>query len=99
MRLGRYVKSPDEAKRYSVEYVDWLDTGEYLQSVTFEISPISTGGELYAVAANIGASATKFIFFVTGGTENIDYEITVQVTTTGNQIKEDTILFSVRAPQ
>ena len=28
MRLGSFVKSPVERKRYTIDYSDWLDTGE-----------------------------------------------------------------------
>jgi hypothetical protein len=97
MRLGKFVKTPSEVKRYSVEYSDWLDTGEYLQSVVFGV-PTAPGDPLVAIANTIESSATRLTFFISGGAAGASYEVSVKTTTTGGQVKEDTILFTVREP-
>lgn len=96
MRLGNFTKTPAEVKRYKVEYSDWLDTGEYVQSVVLTVTPTSPSNPLTAAANSIGASATSFAFFVAGGVTGTVYTVDIRVTTTGGQIKEDTILFTVR---
>ena len=98
MRLGNFVKSPAEVKRYKVDYSDWLDTGEYVQSVVLTVSPTSSSNPLTVAANTIDASQTYFAFFVAGGVVGTVYTVDVKVTTTGSQIKEDTILFTVRDP-
>jgi len=96
MPLGKFVKTPEEVKRYSVEYVDWLDTGEYLQSATITATPVTTNpliSQLQAFTAN----DTDLSFFVTGGVAGTTYKIVVRATTTNGQVKEDVILLEVRS--
>lgn len=95
MRLGKPVKTPSEAKRYSIEYSDWLDTAEFLQSVTFDI-PTASGAPLTIVPEAIGASQTQLSFLVSGGAHGTSYEVSVLAETTGGQVKESTLLFVVR---
>lgn len=95
MRLGRFTKTPNEVKRYKIEYSDWLDTGEYVSAATF--TQLSGTGLLTIVTNAITGTSTQLTFAVSGGSDGVDYEIAVRTTTTGNQVKEDSIVFSVRA--
>lgn len=95
MRLGRFTKTPNEVKRYKIEYSDWLDTGEYVSAVTF--TQLSGTGTLTVVAGSISGSSTELPFVVSGGSNGVDYEIGVRTTTTGSQVKEDSLIFSVRS--
>lgn len=95
MRLGKPVKTPSEAKRYAIEYSDWLDTGEFLQSVTFDI-PTPPGAPLTIIPEAIGSSQTQLAFLVSGGAHGNSYEVGVLTATTGGQVKESTLLFVVR---
>lgn len=96
MRLGKFLKSPAEIKRYKLEYRDWLDTGEYCASVTFSVTPVSAASPLYVIADTIAASSTAIAFVVSGGAVGAVYTVVIRMTTTGNQVKEDTISFVVR---
>lgn len=96
MRLGNFIKAPAEAKRYRIEYNDWLDTGEYCASVTFAVSPTSGVTPLSIFSDTIGASSTALTIFVTGGAADTQYTVTVNMTTSGNQVKQDTLVFTVR---
>jgi hypothetical protein len=97
MRLGKFLKTPDEIKRYAVEYKHWLDTGEYLQAVTLEvIAQESTSVVLFVDA--VEPSSTKAVFFVSGGDADETYDVLVKATTTGGQVKEDVIALAVRTP-
>jgi hypothetical protein len=96
MKLANFVKTPAERKRYTLDYSDWLDTGETIASVTFGVSP-STTNTLQIDAFTIGSPATSVIFFANFGDATNQYTVDVQVTTSGGQTKEDTILFSVRS--
>lgn len=93
MALGKFIKSPNEIKRYSVDYVNWLDTGEYLSSAT--VTP--PAGTLLADVGALGATPTQLSFVVTGGDAGKSYKLTVSATTTTGQVKQDTVLIEVRA--
>lgn len=98
-KLAKYVKSPDEVKRYSIEYSDWLDTGENLASVAFEITP-TTSPALAVQSSQIvtgdTGSLSQMRFFVAGGVAGTIYTITVTAETSGTQTKQDTVLFVIR---
>lgn len=97
MKLAKFVKSPAERKRYSIDYSEWLDTGETVQSIIFTVTP-STGTLPLAIDAyQIATPATSVIFFANYGDEGTVYTVDVVMTTSGGQIKEDQILFSVRS--
>jgi hypothetical protein len=91
MRLGKFVKAPNERKRYSIDYDDWLDTGETISSVVFTVDPAD---ELAIASSSI--SSRSLAMFIEGGDANQTYSVTVQITTSLGQIKEDTVTFAVR---
>jgi hypothetical protein len=97
--LAKFVKDPDETKRYVVSYVDWLATGELLESVVFEVN-VDSGPDnatLPVVESNaLSTDLIAVVFFVSGGAAGAVYKITLRVNTNGGQIKEDAILISVR---
>ncbi len=95
MKLARFTKAPGERKRYSVEYSDWLDTGETLSGASFASTPV-TGSPLVIDAVAIAPSGTQVVFYANGGLTGTTYTSEITVTTSGGQIKEDQILFSVR---
>lgn len=95
MKLGRFTKTPTERKRYSIDYAEWLDTGETITAVTFGVTP-STGNMLEVDAYLISTPATSVIFFINFGASGTTYTLDVQITTSGGQTKEDQILFSVK---
>lgn len=95
MKLARFTKAPGERKRYTIDYSDWLDTGETISTVTFLPSPIQTGG-LEVDAYSIATPATSVVFFANFGIDGTTYTLNVTITTSGGQTKEDQILFSVR---
>lgn len=98
-RLAKYIKSPDETKRYSIEYSDWLDTGESVSDVSFEITPTTSPGlsvtSSHIVQGDTGA-LTQVRFFVTGGIAKTSYKVLVDVLTSGGQEKQDIVLFDIR---
>ena len=95
MPLGKFIKSPDEIKRYSIDYSNWLDTGEYLASATVTRTP-STGLMTINVEA-IAANDVDVSFFVSGGVAGTSYKLLVRAVTTNGQAKEDTITLEVRS--
>ena len=96
MALGRYKKTPTEVKRYSVEYSHWLDTSEYVSSVSFATISTNTG-TITLTADTIGASATSVSFLVSGGDDGQTYEVAVTMVTSAGQTRQDAIFFVVEA--
>lgn len=98
-RLAKYVQRSTEEKRYSVEYADWVDTGEYIQSVSFSISPTTTPPLTVPSSSIMTGDAgtnTKVKFFVGGGLTGNIYTVTITAVTSGGQTKQDDVLFVVQ---
>ena len=97
MRLGSFTKTPAERKRYAIDYSHWLDTGETLQNVVFKVTPSTGATPMVVDAVSTNAANTVVIFFVNYGMLNVQYTDDVKATTSGGQIKEDTVIFTVKA--
>lgn len=97
MKLANFIKSPLERKRYTIDYTDWLDTGETVQSITFAVTP-ATVSTLQIDAYTILPGDLQVSFFANYGDLNTVYTVEVLMTTSGGQIKEDEILFTIRDP-
>lgn len=94
MPLVKYSKSPGETKRYAVDYDDWLDTGEQLTNITFEITPITVPP--LTIASEVFEAGNRAVqFFVSGGVDHQTYRVLLTVETTGGQIKEVELLYAV----
>ena len=97
MILGKYCKAPDERKRYSINYADWLDTGEILTLVTFEVTPIDADPIVIDGIA-IESGEKSVVFYASGGLDGKSYKAITTATTSGGQVKEDTVQYTVKAP-
>ena len=97
MRLQRFVKYPIERKRYRIDYSEWLDTTEVIDSVSFSVLPISDS-PLVVDAFELAEDGKGVVFFVSDGDVASNYTVYVTATTNGGQTKEDTVLFAVREP-
>lgn len=98
-RLMRYIQTPVEDKRYAIEYADWLDSGEYISDVNFEIAP-TTSPPLTVSASTIAPGVTSVAslvkFFVSGGVDGKVYTLIITATTSTGQIKQDSVLFHIQ---
>lgn len=95
MRLGKFTKTPTEVKRYKIDYSHWLDTGEYVSSVSFSIISSNTGSLTFS-PNDINPTDTSVTFLVLGGTDGETYEVSVTMTTSLSQIKQDVIYYVVK---
>jgi hypothetical protein len=97
MNLGKYFKAPDERKRYSIDYTDWLDTGEVLTVVTFEVTPVDADPVVIdGIAIETGEKSV--VFYASAGLDGKSYKAIATTTTSGGQVKEDTVQYTVKAP-
>jgi hypothetical protein len=101
MQLGKYTKAPDERKRYTIGYTDWLDTSELVSTVTYEVTfangDAATGSPVVIDEDSVDDEATGAIFFASGGDDGEQYKVVATMTTTGGQVREDSVLFNVKA--
>jgi hypothetical protein len=95
MILARFIKRPDERKRYALVYSEWLDTGETIINAAFAVTP-ATAPILEIDAFSISALGTEVVFFANFGASGTNYTVDVSITTSGGQIKKDQVLFSVK---
>ncbi len=96
MRLQTFKKNPDEVKRYGIDYTKWLDTNEQVQSVTLAVNGPNTS--LTASTSTITTDGKKIVFYVGGGTVGNVYNVYIEISTSAQQIREDTMPFVVIAP-
>lgn len=95
MQLGKYFLSPTERKRYSINYSDWLDTGESVQSVNYAVSP-SSGNPLSIAANAVQPGDTSNVFYATGADAGT-FKVTVTMVTSAGQERIDTVQYTVKA--
>lgn len=95
MRIGKFRKSPGDRKRYEVNYEDWLNASELLTEVTL-VGNVPAD-DFYIDGYLVDAAGKEVIFYVSGGLPGTEYVVTIQVETSFNQVKEDTIGFRVTA--
>ena len=101
--LAKYVKQPGERKRYKINYTNWLDTGEAVATVDFDVDKVTTP-PLVVDDIMVTPDAKGVQYYVSGGVANTQYVVTAtlttnngpQVTNNGSQVKEDEIYFSIR---
>jgi hypothetical protein len=99
---ARFNQSPEEVKRYLVDYTLDLATGENLTSVPAPVIT-SPSGELVpqlvitniALAPAINGQVTQFTFFAQGGTSGQNYEVDFLATTSLTQKLECVVAFNI----
>jgi hypothetical protein len=93
----RYVKAEGERKRYQLDYTNWLDTGELVTSVVFTISNQTGTKPLVIDGIQVLPSGLGAQYYVSGGLNTTQYQVTATLTTTtGPQVREDTLIFTIR---
>lgn len=99
MPLVKYVKASGERKRYSIDYSEWLDTGETLVGVVFTVLSNTVSTPLVVDGVAVEPDYTGVQYYVSGGVDNTQYEVRATATTSGVQTKIDDLLFMIREPQ
>ena len=96
-RLGKYVQTDEERKRYTLDYSDWLDPGEVVSTTVFVITP-ATDPLLMVDGITMDPTRVMVQYYVSGGKTGVTYEVTPKIATSLNQIKEDVVVVSIREP-
>lgn len=88
----KFTQTTGERKRYTLDYSDWLDTGELVSTVTYAVTPVTAS----PVVVN-GTSTTDSggIFYMSGGLVDRRYEILITMTSSQGQIKQDEVTLHI----
>jgi hypothetical protein len=97
MILGKFFKAPGERKRYSIDYTDWLDAGELLSLVTFQVTPVDANPVVITGIA-VQTDGKGVVFYAEAGIDGYSYKAIASATTSGGQVKQDTVQYTVKAP-
>lgn len=97
MKLGSFKQTPQEKKRYTISYADWLDAGEVVASVVYGIDNI-TVPPLLVESSMIQVDGLGVSFYVSGGLDEEVYQLNVLMETDAGQRKEDYIAYVVETP-
>ena len=98
MYIARFEKTPNEEKRYNVDYINWLGPAETISSVVFTVVTNSIVIPFSVDAYQISVDGKSISFFVVGGELNTQYDLDISITTSDGQIKESLVLFIVQGP-
>lgn len=107
MKLGKYVKTSADNLLLAIDYSQWLGEGETITGTPqFNVQSPSTSPPLViegvSVSSTVGPdnqpAGTMVAFHVSQGLTANTYTVTVTVTTSAGQTKEDYLLFLVMDP-
>ena len=96
MHLGSRNITSGDTRRYTVDYRGFLQPGEKLKTPVVTV-PVGTVSSIGAVMYDFDDD--KMFFFVTGGSVlNEAFTASVQVSTSFDQVINDTVSFTVVSP-
>lgn len=94
--IVRKKKYPAEVRRVGLDYSQWLDSGEQITAINVSTNA-QAGSTFTANQASIGPTGQLAIFFASGGTAGEKVTCYVTITTNVNQVKEDEVVFTIKA--
>jgi hypothetical protein len=97
MKLSTFKQTPQEKKRYTISYSDWLDAGEVADSVVYGIDNV-TVPPLLVESSAIQVDGLGVSFYVSGGLDGEEYQLNILMETDAGQRKEDYMKFVVEEP-
>lgn len=95
---GKFKQSPNEKKRYVMDYSLDLDIGETITIITPTVIPPSGAPVSPALVCNgvaIAPGALSFIYYVSGGSDGFQYEVQFLVTTSLGKILEAVVAYPI----
>lgn len=98
MKLNSFTQTPNERKRYIADYSEWLLSGETIVSVLASIDNVTTP-PLVVDDTDIVTSDTAVLYYASEGKDAEQYIVSLKITTSLEEIKEDYVIYNVRAIQ
>jgi hypothetical protein len=89
MSIATYIHDPDAVVDYSVDWSDWLPTGD-----TIDTSEWTIASGLTKVASSVTGNVASIV--VSGGTAGQELRITDRMTTVNGRVYDRTIVLLVR---
>jgi hypothetical protein len=98
---AQFTQSPNEKRRYMLNYTLDLSAGEGVTSMSAP-TVVNTPGQIIVTpllvnGVVIGPGGLQVVFYISGGDTNNDYEVQFLATTSAGQIKEDVIKIHIRS--
>lgn len=100
MALKKYIKAAGERKRYQIDYINWLDTGELAVSVVPTVLNNTVATPLVVDGVQVLPTGLGVQYYVAGGVNGVTYEVMFTMTSNSSesQIKQDVNYFTIREP-
>ncbi len=96
MILATYEKQPSEVKDYDIDYAEWLTPAQdTIDDITATISS-ATEAVPTLVVDSVQNTLTTGKIWISGGTSDTKYKVTVLMTTNGGRIDESELIFHVK---
>lgn len=96
---ARFVQSPEEVKRYLLDYTLFLVPGEAVMEITATVNNLTTPilGSPPLVVSNtvIGSGGLQALFFISGGAGANSYEVVFLATTSVGQVLQDVVHYDI----
>ena len=90
-------KQPSEVFTIDVNYLARLAVGETVISKIVIVTEVLTGSDVTTAIVKISAIITPKVYItLQGGTDGMDYKITVKATTNSNNVLEEEVIMHVR---
>ncbi len=98
--LDKFLKQPDEVKKYQIDYSEWLATAQTMVTVTPAITIINpadddVGEPTLSIGSTDIIGGTLYEYFVSLGTDGKRYKVTFLADTSDAQTQESEIEFKV----
>lgn len=87
--LAKKAHTVGNRKRWTLTYARWLPEGISIASA------VATSSSVTATVDGVTSKDHHLMFFTNGGTVNETFTVTVQITDTLGQVKNDTVEFTV----
>lgn len=92
-RIARWRQDAQDRIKYTVDYVNWLDEGETISTVT--VSGDVPVDSFVADDASVASNGQVILFYVSGGVVRREYDVYILITTSADQTKEDWVTIVV----
>jgi len=90
--LGKFKQAFNEQLTYSVDFSDWLVTGETITGIAYSVFPVTTPAFVVSGEVLNGNVAT---FLLSGGLQNTKYQVYLTTTTSNGRIKSDQLFVDI----
>lgn len=97
MKLATYTKQPSEIKDYDIDYLPWLSPmGDTLDNVETSVVCTTDPLDISLTVDSTAITASTVKLWISGGTNNMKYKVTIKVSTPAGRIDESELVFRIK---